>query len=324
MINILCATDNNYAPYCGIMLTSLFESNKDKQFDVYVFLDGDMSDNNISKFRKLEGQYGNPIHLMKVDNELLKDCPINKLNNLGTHLYVTLPTYYRLLAADLLPEAVHKVIYLDCDIAVNGDISPMWEVDLEGKAIAGVVDCGYDSYNFEVLDYPESFGYINAGVAVYNLDYWRKNHLSATLFEYARENAKTLRYMDQDVVNGVLYDKKILLDERYNFQNVYFAKGNWEGYPDSFKKTLLEKCLQPIVIHYCGVMKPWNFKYYGGPYLSVWENYRKHSLWKVCRQHKPLTKFVKRLAKMYLTPKKWSRIIEDLWVITPDNRIIYE
>ena len=26
MINILCATDDNYVPYCGIMLTSLFEN----------------------------------------------------------------------------------------------------------------------------------------------------------------------------------------------------------------------------------------------------------------------------------------------------------
>ena len=28
-INILCATDNGYAPYCGIMLTSLLENNKE-------------------------------------------------------------------------------------------------------------------------------------------------------------------------------------------------------------------------------------------------------------------------------------------------------
>ena len=28
-INILCAADNKYIPYCGIMLTSVFENNKD-------------------------------------------------------------------------------------------------------------------------------------------------------------------------------------------------------------------------------------------------------------------------------------------------------
>ena len=45
-INILCATDNNYAPYCGIMLTSLFDSNRDCHFVVYIFQDGSMSEVN--------------------------------------------------------------------------------------------------------------------------------------------------------------------------------------------------------------------------------------------------------------------------------------
>ena len=30
-INILCATDDNYVPYCGIMLTSVFDNNKDSE-----------------------------------------------------------------------------------------------------------------------------------------------------------------------------------------------------------------------------------------------------------------------------------------------------
>ena len=49
-INILCATDNNYAPYCGIMLTSLFESNRDCGFNVFVFVDGCLSNAN-QKFK---------------------------------------------------------------------------------------------------------------------------------------------------------------------------------------------------------------------------------------------------------------------------------
>ena len=53
-INIVCATDNNYAPYCGIMLTSLFESNKDCVFSVYVLINGDFSSQNKRKYKMLE------------------------------------------------------------------------------------------------------------------------------------------------------------------------------------------------------------------------------------------------------------------------------
>ena len=71
IINILCATDNNYAPFCGIMLTSLFESNKDCHFDVYVLIDNDVSTLSRNKFSKLGEKYGNGVNLMTVDNSIL-------------------------------------------------------------------------------------------------------------------------------------------------------------------------------------------------------------------------------------------------------------
>lgn len=35
-INIVCATDDNYVPYCDIMQTSLFENNRTHDIAVYV------------------------------------------------------------------------------------------------------------------------------------------------------------------------------------------------------------------------------------------------------------------------------------------------
>lgn len=35
-ISIFCATDENYIPYCGIMLISLFENNRQNDIDIYV------------------------------------------------------------------------------------------------------------------------------------------------------------------------------------------------------------------------------------------------------------------------------------------------
>lgn len=131
-INILCATDNNYAPYCGIMLTSLFESNKDCHFVVYVFEDGSLTEENVKKYHILAQKYGNEIVLKTIDEFMVRTFPINICS------HITLPTYYRILAAKLLPKEMRKVIYLDCDIIVNGAINPFWNVNLDGYALGAV------------------------------------------------------------------------------------------------------------------------------------------------------------------------------------------
>lgn len=39
-MNIVCATDDNYVPLCGIMLTSLLENNRGSHVDIYILTQG--------------------------------------------------------------------------------------------------------------------------------------------------------------------------------------------------------------------------------------------------------------------------------------------
>ena len=39
-MNIVCATDDNYVPLCGIMLTSLLENNRGSHVDIYILTKG--------------------------------------------------------------------------------------------------------------------------------------------------------------------------------------------------------------------------------------------------------------------------------------------
>lgn len=320
-INILCATDDNYAPYCGIMLTSLFESNKESQFEVYVFLDGDLSNRNIAKFRKLEQLYGNRVLLMTIDNELLKDCPVNRLNNSGSHTHITLPTYYRLLASELLPQTVKKIIYLDCDIVVKGDIKPLWRVEMSNLALAAIKDCDSE-YNHHRLGYPVEYAYFNAGVAVYNLDYWRNNGVREIVLEYIGQNADKLQLMDQDALNGSLYDKVVLLPERLNFQVFAFYYPLWEKYNEQIRNNYCKESREAIVIHYNGWIKPWGDGYFG-PYFSAWDDIRKKSLWRKVSRNKMSIKHIKYLIKVVFLPKMLKEK-KDQWIITEENRVCYE
>lgn len=323
-INILCNTDDNYVPYYGIMLTSLFECNKDCRFEVYVFADDKLSKSNEEKLVELGTKYGNKVIVMPIDETKLKDCPVSRLNNLAECSYLNLIAYYRLLAADLLPTTVHKIIYLDGDIIINGGIRPLWNVDLEGKAIAFARDCDeVDKETERRLGYASAEGYYNAGVAVYNLDYWRDHDVSNRLFSFIREKGALLKYMDQDAVNGVLWGEKIALPARFNFQVTYFAPYFWINYSDGFRKDLLEDCNKAVVIHYCCALKPWDFRYYGGPFYDVWEKYRKMSLWKDARITKPLKTYAKFMLKKALLPNRLKKQRQGLWVVLPENEMCY-
>lgn len=314
-INILCATDNNYAPYCGIMLTSLFESNNDCTFSVYVLVNGDFSSQNKRKYKMLEKKYQNKVSLVEVDESLFQKLP---MASEGSHSYITSPTYYRLMASSILPKEAKKCIYLDCDIIVCGDIKPLWNIGLAGYAVAGVQDCSSEIHQ-QRIGYPADYDYINAGVCVYNLDYWRENNVQERLFEYVYAHNGQLPLMDQDTINGLLYDKTLVVPQRYNAQALYFQRKFWDSYDDSYREKLVKECCSAVIVHYCTRLKPWHFRYAGGFCYALWNYYRKHSLWRNCSIRKPMGKYVKYLVKRFMFPSVLNDQIKDQWVVLPET-----
>ena len=50
--------------------------------------------------------------------------------------------YYRLLAAQFLPDHLHRILYLDPDILVINSLRPLWETDLKGNLFAAAAHTG--------------------------------------------------------------------------------------------------------------------------------------------------------------------------------------
>ena len=271
-MNILCATDDNYVPYCGIMLTSLFENNKDQDIVVYLMTAG-LNEKNIVDFDKLSKLYDQEIRIISVDNNVLKNCPIR----IGDH--VSIVTYYRLLAPILLPKSVDKVLYLDCDIIINKSLIDLYEVNIENYAFGATLDDDFQGQDkYHRLQYDSQKMYCNAGMLLINLDYWRKNSVMERCFEYIDNNSDRLKLHDQDTLNVVLQDEKQLLPITYNFQTGFFHVQC--HFSDEFLKQIFEIVKDvPIVLHYTGNCKVWDIgsKH---PYVEYYLYYRSISLWK--------------------------------------------
>lgn len=285
-INIVCATDDNYVPLCGIMLTSLFESNPGCYFSVYVLTQG-LNERNAELLSNLSCHHGNmcgEVHICKVDDSVIKKIPVRFHDNL------TIATFYRFLIADLLPRDVDRVLYLDCDILVRGDISELYDTDLTGVAVAACPE--HNGKIGEVqpvhivgwcnrLGYNSDYGYFNAGVLLINLAYWREHNVGNLLIEYLKKNYEKCFLLDQDVLNYVLHKEKVDLPYKYNvlvhclFEDII-----------KYNAPYLQE--NPVIVHYSVVCKPWDFYTADYPFRKEWEYYRNISPWRRWRGNAPL------------------------------------
>ncbi len=294
-INILIASDTNYAPFYGIMLTSLFESNRDCLFDVYFLTDKTLSESDTEKFKKLATSYNANIIIIPVDVDLVKTFPEVS--------HIKLPAYYHLSLSNLLPESVHKIIYLDGDIIVNGDVRPLWNVDLTDYACAQVVNCTFfDDDYYNRLEYNKKWSYYNNGVAVYNVDCLRKIGFSDAAIRYINENKDKVYWMDQDVENALLHEKMLSLPITYNYQTLFLHHSDWDYYDDAFRKRVMAVAPNPVIIHYCGHLKPWEFSYFKMPYGRVWRDVCNRSMWPNAYHKRPYSKYVKFWVKRIFLP----------------------
>ena len=289
-MNILCATDDKYAPYCGVMLTSFLENHKDFHTEVYIIVKNSLKEE--KRLRRLEERYDVKVNIMEFPfNEIASSFPIN--NGL-----FSVETYYRLFAADILPEDMERILYLDCDIIVDGDVSDIYFSDLDGISafVAYDIPERMTQSHCVRLGYPKEYGYFNAGMMMINLNFWREHDIKKRCVNYITEHHDILTLYDQDVLNYVLQDSKKYVSVLYNFQENTLQKYNYDMYSPAMKKEV-DTC-RPKIIHFTTPAKPWVIFSYPRPFYKLWHRYKNISMWRHVSdklpEEKPFNYFIKR------------------------------
>lgn len=290
MYHVVCSTDNNYAPYCGTMICSLLENNK-YDFNIHIIFDN-LSDENKTKLKNLIISYNSLCTFHKINIDL------NTKQVEGSR---ALPntTYYRLLLSSLMPNDIHKVLYLDCDIIILQDISYLYTINLLEYSVAAIADLKCMPLNGEHrnnMSIPYNETYFNAGIMLINLDYWRNNNIEKQLLNII--NSKPLFFHDQDALNYVLKGTWYMLPPQACYLNLcpiellYFkTKNDLYAYLNDIK-----------IIHYISNIKPWHdiLMY---PNRKFFMNYIKKTPWGKDLKKVPLKckfKFYKRIINIRL------------------------
>ncbi|KAG8370696.1 hypothetical protein BUALT_Bualt13G0010200 [Buddleja alternifolia] len=94
--------------------------------------------------------------------------------------------YARIYLADILPKQINRLIYLDSDIIMVGDVSKLYGLDLKSKVLAAPEYCHANLTNYFTDTFwsdpelPKTFDshkpcYFNTGVMIVDVDRWRKS-----------------------------------------------------------------------------------------------------------------------------------------------------
>lgn len=251
-VHITCNIDAAYIQHTVVMFTSLCENNTESEFVFHIISDT-LPPSAENELKKLTEKYTVSIKFYYPEKEILKNCPP------PGSAHISYASYYRCFLSIILPENIHKTLYLDCDMIIRGEIKELWETDISGYAIGCVEDMwSINEDNYTRLNYPATYSYFNSGMLLINLDYWRQNKIHLKVNQYLNLNYKNLRFNDQDVLNALFYDKKLFLPFKWNMQDGFFrrkrkiARTAWPELDEAMKN--------PIVLHYTGGKKPWHYK----------------------------------------------------------------
>ncbi|KAJ3673119.1 hypothetical protein LUZ60_006493 [Juncus effusus] len=179
-------------------------------------------------------------------------------------MYISLLNHLRIFLPELFPN-LNKVLFLDDDVVIQKDLSPLFNLDLQGKVMGAVETCkGKDKwvmsktfktyFNFshpliaENLDPDECpWAY---GMNVFDLAAWRRTSIRETFHYWVKENLKS---------GLTLWKFGTLPPALIAFRgHVHPIDPSWHmlglGYQES---TDLDEASKAAVLHYNGQCKPW-------------------------------------------------------------------
>lgn len=286
-MNISLGFDKNYLPYTATTIQSILDNNLTNKIHFYLMINNSI--NVFDKFllRKMIKKSGNSVEFINMQSEF---------KNLATNNW-SLAMYYPLLLSSICSD--DKVLFLDSDMIINGDLKELYDTNLDGYFCDAVRDYGMmtlfdknekvtirNTQKINTQDYFTNMRnwdreylkqYCNSGMLLLNLKEMREYNIEEKMLALIKE--ELLAFPDQDCINICCAGKIKLLPLQYNFtilhKNIY--NGLTKDDQADFDEYLNSKNL-PLIMHF--LCKPWKRNRDIPPYKDVYYSYKNKTFWK--------------------------------------------
>lgn len=262
IIPVVFAADDNYVPQLTTTVYSAMKNADPSYFYDVTVLQRNIAWDKQERMRVFFKRFPNMnLRFTNVDQELAGyDLSTN-------NAHISVETYYRFLIQKVLP-FYDKVLYLDSDIIINGDIAKLYNIDLQGKLLGAVRDIDFlgnlnvkhgkrMNYAKTVLKMKNPYDYFQAGVLVLNTKAMRERYTIKQWLTYASNPA--FIYNDQDVLNAHCEGEVLYLPWEWNVVHDCGGRvGNlFVQAPNDIYDAYMKSRNNPQIIHYAGFQKPW-------------------------------------------------------------------
>lgn len=276
-MNILYALNDKFVPQTAASIVSICENNKTAKNINFYLLSMSITTINKAKLKKLVSSYNHKLTIIE-----LKEIQTYFDFDFDTKGWNPI-VLARLLLDKILPKSLNKILYLDGDTIVRGDLTELYNDNMDGKVIGASIEPTYSRKNRALIGLDNSL-YYNAGVLLINLKKWRQDKTGQKIINFYKKHSGNLFSNDQDAINGALKDQIYTLEPKYNYHNTF------NQYRYSFLKNLVapakyvsresfqEARDNPIIVHYLGEERPWR-KYNTHPYRADYKKYLALTPW---------------------------------------------
>ncbi|KAJ8767010.1 hypothetical protein K2173_012519 [Erythroxylum novogranatense] len=186
--------------------------------------------------------------------------------------YLSMLNHLRFYLPEVYPK-LEKILFLDDDIVVQKDLTPLWSIDLKGMVNGAVETCKesfhrFDKYlNFSNPNIYENFN-PNAcgwafGMNMFDLKEWRKRNITGIYHRWQDLNEDRTLWKLGTLPPGLItfYNLTYPLDRTWHVLGL--------GYDPALNKTEIKNA---AVVHYNGNYKPW-LDLAVSKYKSYWSRY---------------------------------------------------
>lgn len=244
-IPIFYAIDDSYAKFVAVSIKSLImNANNNYNYDINVIYEN-LSEKNAEKLKSLETD-NVKIILTEMNQNL--SMITDKLGNRLREYTFTLTIFFRLFIPVMFPK-YHKCIYIDADTVIPGDISRLYNEDLEDNYLGCIVDKStidneiLASYFEEVVGIPRD-KYINSGVLLMNSKKLRELKIDEKFLDLYIKYGFDVIAPDQDYINSMCYG------------HIKYLSDIYDAMPNPNNKEVEN----PVIIHYNLFLKPWQYE----------------------------------------------------------------
>ncbi len=175
----------------------------------------------------------------------------------------------KLFAPHEMPPGADRMLVIDGDAVVTGDLAGPFSQPFEGHALLAVENYVRPTLSASMprycadLNLPPDGGYFNAGMFVVDVPRWKAERITERALDYL--STYKFDFLEQDALNAVLAGGWTPLHPRWNLQLAFLDQLRADQRPcDDVHSFRAELFRHPGVVHYVGPRKPWHWRYKGG------------------------------------------------------------